>query len=151
MYLPGSIQFGYSEPTPLNNQLGDEFLYRSLCLRALLLDTNNILNSTPRVSHRVFVTCANVFGRQKRLGAAQKHTRNGCTVPSHPPLTLDNRSCHGVGWGVGCGGRVLWPVSRPLSERRGPFCFLEPISIYTKTSVFFYVQRYLVHDMPSPR
>ena len=64
-----------------------------------------------------------LLGAQKRLGTAEEHTRNGCTVPSHPPPTLDNRSCHGVGWGVGCGGRALWSVSRPLSERRGPFFF----------------------------
>jgi hypothetical protein len=58
-----------------------------------------------------------LLGAQKRLGTAQKHTRNGYTVPSHPSLTLDNRSCHGMGWGVGCGGRALWSVSGPLSER----------------------------------
>jgi hypothetical protein len=64
-----------------------------------------------------------LLGPQKRLGTAEEHTRNGCAVPSHPLLTLDNRSCHGVGWGMGFGGRALWSVSRPLSERRGPFCF----------------------------
>ena len=42
-----------------------------------------------------------LLGAQKRLGTAQKHMRNGCTVPSHPALTSDNRSCHGVGWGGG--------------------------------------------------
>ena len=88
-----------------------------------------------------------------RWGLAQKHTKNSCTVPSHPPLTLNNRSCHGVWWGVGCSGRALWSVSRPLGERRGPspFFFPEPISVYTKTSAFPYVQRYLVPDMPSHR
>ena len=57
-----------------------------------------------------------LLGAQKRLGTAQKLTKNGCAVPSHLPLTLDNRSCHGVRW-----PSVV--VSEHASERapRAPF------------------------------
>ena len=88
----------------------------------------NLGSTQARASRR------NTFGAQKRLGMVEKHARNGCTVPSHKPPTLDNRSCHRVGLRVGCGGRALWSVSMPLlsplsslsfrSERRGPFFLL---------------------------
>ena len=102
-------------------RLGDEGpsgVWIVLCTRAVPIRAELAAASARLGPERAAET---LLGAQKRLGMAQKHTRNGCTVPSHPPLTLDNRSCHGVGWGVGCGGRALWSVGRPLSERRGPF------------------------------
>jgi hypothetical protein len=59
-------------------------------------------------------------------------------------------------WG-GVGGALRWPsvvVSEQAFERAPsppPPLFLEPISVYTKTSVFSYVQRYLVNDISSNR
>ena len=74
-------------------------------------------------STRARASRRNTFGAQKRLGTAEEQTRNGCTDPSYQPPKSDNRSCHGVRWGVGCGGRASWSVGRPLSEHRGPSFF----------------------------
>ena len=84
-----------------------------LCTRAVPIRAELAAASARLGPERVAET---LLGAQKRLGTAQKHTRNGCTVPSHPPLTLDNRSCHGVRW-----PSVV--VSEQASERapRAPF------------------------------
>ena len=113
----------------------------ALCTRAVPIRAELAAASARLGPERVAET---LLGAQKRLGTAQKHTRNGCTVPSHPPLTLDNRSCHGVGWGVGCGGRALWSLNRPLSERAPRVLFSAPyfghrFLFIPKTSRFSYV------------
>jgi hypothetical protein len=83
-----------------------------------------------------------LLGAQKRLGTADRHKRNSCTIPSRPSTTLDNCSCHGLRWGVGCGGRASWLVSMPLSERRGPcffsFFFGAGFCLYQKFRIFLY-------------
>jgi hypothetical protein len=63
-----------------------------------------------------------------------------------------------IPWG-GVRGGLRWPsvvVSEQASERARRalffiFLFRAPISVHTKTSVFFYVQRYLVPDIPFHR
>ena len=120
-------------------RLGDEGplgVSITLCTRAVPIRTDLAAASARLGPERAAET---LLRAQKRLGTADKHTRNGCTVLSHPPPTLDNCSCHGVGWGVGCGGRALWSVSRPLSERRGPFFVLffgADFCLYQNISVF---------------
>jgi hypothetical protein len=92
----------------------------ALCTRAVPVRAELAAASARLEPERAAETLS---GAQKWLGTSEKHTRNGCTVPSHPPLSLDNRSCHGVKRGVGCVGRALWSISMPLSEHRGPFLF----------------------------
>ena len=77
------------------------------------------LGSTrPRASHR------NAFGGLETARNGSETHEKRLYSPLIPAADVGQPlmgSCHGVGWGVGCGGRALWSVSRPLSERRGPF------------------------------
>ena len=81
MYLPGSIQFGYSEPTPLNNQLGDEFLYRPLCLRALEAGTVRLIVKSHQhqgSSRAPMAHCRGVAALGQRHSCGRRRRQHEC-------------------------------------------------------------------------
>jgi hypothetical protein len=77
---------------------------RAVPIRAELAAASARLGLRERAAEMLLVA-------QKRLGTAEEHKRNGCTIPSHQPPMLNKHSCHGVGWGGG-----LWWRSVVVSE-----------------------------------
>jgi hypothetical protein len=99
-FAPNSLQHrldsGQSEPPKSCRGLknGQERLRNTRPAHDIPFAVTRYENSQIQGYHDFFPV---VFYREKRLYS-----------PLTPAITLDNRSCHGVGMGVGCGGRALF-------------------------------------------